>query len=594
MKKLLEKLSIRNKLIVIILSVTLIALFASLSVYTIFTLETFKDNLQTRMEVTARLIKEYEVGPILFEDQRGAQEILEKLNSLSEIEAAYVFSDEDSIYAEFHRAAPGKKKQIKLPPSGLIDKAGFLYITQPIDYRGQLYGYIVLKVDRSSVYTKMHGVVIFLGITLVVILALSWVIATLLQRYISLPILSLAKTTKEITHEFNFELRVSTKGKDEIGLLYQRFNDMLSKIQHERDQQERYAEALKQSEQNYRNIFENSVVGIFRIEPKSGKILQANRRTWEILGVAKPDLENEEYNIGQLTHSSILKRLAVDIFNRGAIDNFEIKLFRDEKEVWVSVSGKYYPEVDFFEGVIQDISERKKNFLQLKKVNFELDNFVYHASHDLRSPLRSILGLVQLTRIEDDVARRKELLDHMETSVNRLDNLITTLLTFSKNNRLKGKIVAIDLRKKVEECLDLVEPQKREAIDFMVNVQEDAPFYADETRFGVVLNNLISNAVKYQREEEPHKRITIHITVSHSRCLLMVADNGEGILAENQERIYEMFYRASETSDGSGLGLYIVKNVIDNMGGEIWFETPSEGGTIFYVELPNQAPFLTT
>jgi signal transduction histidine kinase len=224
---------------------------------------------------------------------------------------------------------------------------------------------------------------------------------------------------------------------------------------------------------------------------------------------------------------------------------------------------------------------------ELKKINHELDRFVYSASHDLRSPLTSVLGLLYLLRVEvkDDGAQRY--VDLMEESILKLDNIIRDIVAYSRNNRTELQIEAIklnDVMTDVESGLRYLETPGINIQD-AVKVDACAVFASDRNRLTTILNNLISNSIKY-RHPSRSPEINVSVDVSKEMITINVRDNGIGIKDYHLGRIFEMFYRTSDHSTGSGLGLYIVKETINKLGGDIKVESEVNQGTQFTIQLP--------
>jgi PAS domain S-box-containing protein len=579
--------SIRNKLIIVIQLVTITALLVSFLSYFIFTSERDKQNLINRMEITAKLVGEYAVSPLVFGDAEGGTEIITRLKSMPEIEEAYILDDDKDIFASYvndsssHEYHPFNPNNSRVEDLSIWDDAYF-HILQKITYKGDDYGSIYLVVSLRPFKERLINDLRVLFINMLLIIGISWVLSVIIQQYISKPIKKLVKTTNEIVQEGNYDIRVKNQGTDEIGQLYASYNKMLERIKLEKEQQQKYSKALEVSERNYRTIFENSIVGIFNIDIKSGKLLQANERFYEILKLDPSRLE--QYTIDQFLSKKERVIFLKTIEREGQIENFEIN---HKGDIWISFSGKRIKGQNSIDGVIQDITDRKKNYLELKKVNFELDNFVYHASHDLRSPLRSILGLTNLLKHDKPSENGIELIQRIENSILRLDNLVTDLLTFSKNSRTKRDIEEIDFKALMEESLEGVPYEYKGDIEVSVEINDKNIFKGDKTRISVIINNLLVNAHKYQSSKRDKKHIHIKIKTNKKDMQFIISDNGEGISEENQERIFDMFYRASESSDGSGLGLYIVKNVVDTLGGRIYLTSTVDKGTTFEVIIPN-------
>ncbi|MCU0429764.1 MAG: PAS domain S-box protein [Cytophagaceae bacterium] len=238
----------------------------------------------------------------------------------------------------------------------------------------------------------------------------------------------------------------------------------------------------------------------------------------------------------------------------------------------------------------RDITQRKLNEAVIIQTNFELDSFVYRASHDLRAPLRSILGLTSIIRTEANETEKKRYLGLIEKSAHKLDNFISDLINFSRNSRLAIEVEEVDfalLLSEAKEHLRFMEDAER------VNLREDirlaAPFYSDSKRILIFLNNLLSNAIKYQSYHTDRKPfVQVQILGDQEKVSILIEDNGIGIQKEYLPRIFEMFFRASEKSFGSGLGLYIVKQTVEKLGGSITVSSQPNKGTRFEIILPNR------
>jgi signal transduction histidine kinase len=222
----------------------------------------------------------------------------------------------------------------------------------------------------------------------------------------------------------------------------------------------------------------------------------------------------------------------------------------------------------------------------LEKTNAELDRFFYSTSHDLRSPLLSIKGLVNITRNETADAKVIKYLDMMTDRANRLDLFIRDIIDYSKNTRTELSNDMVDITRLVDEVKDNFQFLEGAAnIRFFDNILVDKAIL-DKTRLTVILNNLISNAIKYHNRDNNNQWIKVNIFPSGQDINIVVSDNGLGINEENQTKIFDMFYRGTEKSNGSGLGLYIVKETIEKMKGSIQVESKEGIGTSFMVTLP--------
>lgn len=239
-------------------------------------------------------------------------------------------------------------------------------------------------------------------------------------------------------------------------------------------------------------------------------------------------------------------------------------------------------------GVYVDITQRKRVEEELKVRNTELDNFVYKVSHDLRAPLSSILGLVNLAKLPGNTDNPMDYIDIIGSKVEHLDHFIGDVLSHSKNLKIDLTVAKVDFNQIIDQTFnDLNYLEGAKGISRMIKV-DGIEFYSDPWRIAEILRNLISNAIKYRKLDQVASEIGVKISVDHLRAEIAFSDNGIGIDEKNLARVFEMFYRATEQSDGSGIGLYIVKNAVDKLGGQISVASRLGQGTRFNIILPNK------
>ena len=226
----------------------------------------------------------------------------------------------------------------------------------------------------------------------------------------------------------------------------------------------------------------------------------------------------------------------------------------------------------------------------LQKTNSELDRFVYSTSHDLRAPLTSVLGLIRI--IEMNIAKEDEKqhlrVGMIKNSVRKLDDFIAEILDYSRNARSDISIETIDVESLISDIrnnLNYMEGSKD--FELRLNIDQGLVLRSDVRRIKVVLSNLISNAIKYQDAKKETRFIQLSFKKHENHVELLAIDNGIGISEENVSRIFEMFFRATSLSTGSGLGLYIVKETIEKLGGTIEVNAALGQGTSFKMILPN-------
>jgi signal transduction histidine kinase len=243
------------------------------------------------------------------------------------------------------------------------------------------------------------------------------------------------------------------------------------------------------------------------------------------------------------------------------------------------------------ERLVVQKDELEKINNQLTQTNQELDRFVYSVSHDLSAPLKSIRGLVNVSRIEQQSPF--QYLDKIEKSVNRLEDFIGEVLDYSRTNRKQLDLERIDLTLTINDLLAKFEymelyPNIRFIFDIQVPIVK-----TDSFLLRVVLSNLLSNAIKYQQKYDDHKAmVTIKSYPKDSQVVIEITDNGEGIQDAYQDKIFDMFYRGTLNSTGSGLGLYIAREAATKLKGRISMESMWGKGSSFYIHLSNASELL--
>lgn len=228
---------------------------------------------------------------------------------------------------------------------------------------------------------------------------------------------------------------------------------------------------------------------------------------------------------------------------------------------------------------------------ELKKINKELDSFVYSVSHNLRAPLMSVLGLLDLAKHESHHSNNNALDEYftmMETSIHKLDETVREILDYSRNARQNLSIEQINLKRMITDNFEKMQfmPGSK-LIKNKIIVDERTPFYSDTYRLSVIMNNLISNSIKYYDENKNESFIKITAHVDKEKASLEFEDNGIGIEERYVNKVFDMFFRGTEKNKGAGLGLYIVKEAVEKLGGRIDIESKVGSGTRFKIELPN-------
>lgn len=351
---------------------------------------------------------------------------------------------------------------------------------------------------------------------------------------------------------------------------------------------------IRKTETLFSQLFQSTPMAVTMLD-ENGDVVQINKGFEELFGYELSELKGRSLNEFIVpeeleTEGNDLNSI---ITNNKIIRIESSRRRKDSTMVSVIIYGvPVYLEdktICIF-GVYVDITSQKKVEDELKVRNTELDHFVYKVSHDLRAPLSSILGLVNLASMPGNNDNPAEYLSLIGQKADQLDHFIGDVLSHSKNLKMELKIAKIDFQQIIDQTFTTLNYQKGAELVKREIVIRSEEFYSDYWRVSEIFRNLISNAIKYRQLRHTAPAIHIAVRSDHKFVEILFTDNGIGIDAVCLSHIFDMFYRASDQSQGSGLGLYIVKNAVDKLGGEITAESQYGVGTTFKIKLPNQSP----
>jgi signal transduction histidine kinase len=207
----------------------------------------------------------------------------------------------------------------------------------------------------------------------------------------------------------------------------------------------------------------------------------------------------------------------------------------------------------------------------------------------LRAPIASILGLINLAKKDHDDNTKKMYLEMIEKSAQLQDYFIKEILDQSRNSRLEIKREPVLFKPLIEEAFQQLDYSnlKGNKLRKIISVSQSQPFYCDRWRLKVILNNVISNSIRYKNGKDPE--IKVDARISKHLVNLTIQDNGRGIKKEHLVNLGKMFYRATDEGAGSGLGLYIVKETVQKLNGSLAIESEEGAGTTVKFEIPEVA-----
>jgi PAS domain S-box-containing protein len=363
---------------------------------------------------------------------------------------------------------------------------------------------------------------------------------------------------------------------------------------------------LLESENRFRSLFDNALQCMLVFDLKSEKIINANKSAVALFKYPIDDLlkmtPTELSPKWQPDGSESCKKIRADIevVLKGEKVSKEW-LYNDAygNEILAELSVVVPTDSDNTQVYVNIIDVTEKNIIkdklkqqleELKKANSELDRFVYSASHDLISPLKSLFGLSNM--IIDDISTENtvqlEQMGMMQNSIIKLDNFIEDILDYSRNARQEVTMKVIDFKRSIDEIMNnLTHMDGADNVELKLDIDQTMEFISDRARVNMVFSNLISNAIKYKDNSEENAVIAITIKCSNEVAIISVEDNGIGIDKKSLSRVFDMFYRATTKATGSGLGLYIAKDAIEKVKGTMEIESELTKGTKFSITIPN-------
>ncbi len=443
-------------------------------------------------------------------------------------------------------------------------KEEMLYVALPIYENGRVIGVLrtsIFMKDVNSLLSDLRERILILTIG---VLIFSWLIAILISKSVTDSLKELLKGFKKLS-SFDFETRIFTKRKDEIGDLSREFNEMVKKIKHLFDE-------VKIDREKISAIFHSILCGICVFD-KDGKIILFNEKMKEFL---KEDLkENRLY--WEYFKSPEFGRL-IEKVKKGesVIDEIEMN-----GKIFVCTMKKV-PDTEEIISIFHDITE-------IREVERIKRDFTINISHELKTPLTVIKGFIETLEEEENIKNKK----YIEVIKNHIERLINILERIIYISEIERKEVVLDLKEvKIDEIIKNLLPLFQKSLEdkdikVELNFEKDLPLLkVDPVKMEQVFINLIDNAIKYTEKG----KIKISAFRKDNNIIIEFEDTGIGIPKEHIPRIFERFYVVDKARDkkkgGAGLGLSIVKHIILLHNGKVDVESKLGEGTKFIITLP--------
>ncbi len=341
-------------------------------------------------------------------------------------------------------------------------------------------------------------------------------------------------------------------------------------------------------------------VGMLQCTPE-GELITVDSNAKKLLGLTSTSVLDRE--VVMLSRGTSQRMSFIRLLQKNTLlTNQEVLVEHPQyQSVWLLANAQMHQNAQgerYFLVCLVNISPQKEleqalreQTEDLEQENHRLELFTYRATHDLKAPLASVLGLIDILRMESEDEQREAYLQMMEKSIHRLNDLIRDIVDYAKNTSEAIRHERIDFQELVADVLESLDHMEyAEAIEKTITIHQTHEFYSDQHRLNRVLENLISNAYKYSSTHRRDGFVQVEVKVTPSKAQIQVRDNGQGIDPMHHDKIFTMFYRASEQGTGSGLGLYLVKDTVEQMGGTITVSSAVGQGTCFTLDIPHTQP----
>jgi PAS domain S-box-containing protein len=342
------------------------------------------------------------------------------------------------------------------------------------------------------------------------------------------------------------------------------------------------------------STFEQSSLGKALIDAR-GNLLRVNKKLLLLSGYSFEELSDAYFTQltnqgdGEATHRIYqLLRVEKDDDEPHRIHTF-YRPDGKEMQLLTSLSRVYdeHGELSFYVKSFEDITLLRQNEMQIRRMAQEFDSFVYRAFHDLQGPLSSIEGICNVMKLSHEPAEVDQYANMIGDVANKMKRALMGMLEAAKINDLDMKKVVINFEDLVNNLLsDLNKLPESAKLDIRYRIQPDILYAADPTYLNIIIKHLLENAILFHNPQAAPSVIDLNIRQdADKQVCIRVRDNGVGIAEEDQEEVFQMFCRKSARSQGAGIGLYLVKQSVERLGGKIYLQSQIGKGTEIEVYL---------
>ncbi len=618
----ISNLKIKNKLIGIILLVTIFILTIAFASIIIFEKTTRLNSLRNQLATAAGIAADNLVGALDFGTEAEIADSLSALNGVTSIKNYYVFDKKDTAVVLHNRSevdkiqTPAIKHINKESPT--IESSGeFIVVFQPVLHKGNYRGMLYLRASTGEVDEQIKNLVYFLMLLILVLIILSIILAEAVQGIISKPVLNLVDAAKKISTEGNYAIRVQKKNNDEIGRLYDAFNDLMEQVLNRNIERDRVEGELKNAQYFLSSVIESMPTLLITIDDV-GKITQWNKATARLTRIEAADAVGN--NFWELIPD--FKELKEPINKISNAENWQefykkpIKL----KEETLIFNGSIFPLKEgsspgksryvIMLNNMTEIEQKERLLRQSQKME-TVGNLAGGLAHDFNNVLGGIIGTISLFKYK--VTKNKEItrqetekyFSTIEESANRASDMVQHLLSLTRRQELA--VTPTDLNTTIKSIVKICKNTFDKSIAIKTEYyQGNAMTLADPTQIEQSLLNLCinaSHAMTIMRKNNDKYGGTLNISIKkvaadkyfrhlHEEATepdywdISVCDTGVGMDQKTLTKIFDPFFTTKTDGRGTGLGLSMVYNIVKQHDGFINVYSQEGIGATFHIYLP--------
>jgi len=618
MKLMVKNLKIRNKLILIILSITLIALtigFSSILFYYKTTLQTSHLN---QARITAEITGNGMVSILIFGEATEGQQSLDKfVRVIPTIQNVFVYNEKDTLFASFNHPSHPPVQAPPIPEKPLLEfRSDYIHIFQPIIFQKKKWGSIYLHISTRQLDQDMRNLILVMLLIIAALLPLSFFLAAKLQGIISKPILNLGNVAKKVSEEANYTLRAEKTVNDEIGMLYDGFNDMMEQIQNRDIQRDEVESHLLAAEFFLSSVMQSMPSMVVTIE-RNGAVTQWNKAAEAMTGITPADAMDKTIWL-LIPDFQKYKDALQKIYQTKETMQFYKELVKiSDHTLYLNVTifpleNAQSPRFVLMVNNVTETELKEQQLRQSQKME-TVGTLAGGLAHDFNNVLGGIIGTISLYKYK--ISKNKKIthaeidkyFTTVEDSANRASDMVQHLLSLTRKQELT--FAPTDLNKLLRSTVKICKNTFDKSIEIKARyAKEPAVTNVDPTQIEQSLLNLCinaSHAMTLMRNDGERYGGTLNIAIEKIKAdkftfkmhpefaetedlywRVSVEDTGVGMNQKITTKIFDPFFTTKGEGKGTGLGLAMVYNIMKQHKGFIDVYSQEDLGTTFHIYLP--------